>query len=87
MVMLAKGMETRMTFHNSASSRERARRRVDSADASLTRGWIRTGGLPFRAPDGLPQCGAVEVFAQIDKREKCIEDARLHFVGQDEAAR
>ncbi len=42
--------------------------------------------LRASAADGLPERGAVEIFAQVHEGEECIEDAGLHFVRQVQAA-
>src|ERR1700681_4006481 len=47
---------------------------------------LRSGSLPAGATNGLPEGGAVEIFAQVHEREERIEDAGLHFVGQVQSA-
>ncbi len=34
----------------------------------------------FRAADGMPKGGAIEIFAQVHESKESVEDARLQFV-------
>jgi hypothetical protein len=56
------------------------------ADYFLEETSLKLTRLVAGTADGLAECRAIEIFAQIHKREKRVEDARFHFVWQVQSA-
>jgi hypothetical protein len=53
------------------------------ANEKWVQAWMAfQGALSAGAADGLPEGGAIEIFAQVHQSKEGIEDARFHLVGQ-----
>jgi hypothetical protein len=83
MMMLTERMQTLMAFH---ASTKRLRRKRSLAYVR-ERGGVADGSGLSAAAYGLTKGRAVEILAQVHECQECIQDARLHFIGEVKAAR